>query len=278
MKQTRHAFSIIFLFGTLLMTALPASALIGRDDRLDAGFTLLEQGNPFIDRYNRITGANVEARYQYGIPYMWGGRSESMFLKIAEAQEDNGFFGIGERYVGGLDCIGLIRWIQRQTGRPELARLEELLRHPERYADNRLPLDAVPWGELHRYLCPGDYLIIRSRSSRHVMMYIGTLRHYGYDVGEAGPAMAPWLDHPLFLQSGSNHFHGPWYQQFIREKRYRHVSTTNGGVCVVIAGVPTENAPGFAAQNGGIRYFPLGSYDLVVYDVEKRLQFVWYRE
>ena len=49
---------------------------------LTNAFTLLEEGNPFIERYNRITGENVQARMKQGVPYFWGGRAEShLFAK-----------------------------------------------------------------------------------------------------------------------------------------------------------------------------------------------------
>ena len=45
---------------------------------LDAALSLLEEGNPFLIRYNIITGSAVQARMPYGVPYTLTELKENM--------------------------------------------------------------------------------------------------------------------------------------------------------------------------------------------------------
>ena len=50
---------------------------------LDAALSLLEEGNPFLWRYNVLTGSSVQPRMPYGVPYLYGGRAESHVFAMA---------------------------------------------------------------------------------------------------------------------------------------------------------------------------------------------------
>ena len=57
----RKGFAVLLIM--ILIGALaPASALVERGLELNAAFSMLEEGNPFLARYNEITGADIQAR------------------------------------------------------------------------------------------------------------------------------------------------------------------------------------------------------------------------
>ena len=75
----------LLIFLALLLLAVPAFAeedvqeiqYVQQSDLLDAAFSMLEKGNPFLDAYNEITGAGVEARFELGLPYFFGGKHDT---------------------------------------------------------------------------------------------------------------------------------------------------------------------------------------------------------
>ena len=58
--------------------------LIRESAMLNHAFTVLEEGNPFVERYNRITGQAVTARMAQGAPYFWGAQEDHLFAKEPE--------------------------------------------------------------------------------------------------------------------------------------------------------------------------------------------------
>ena len=42
-------------------------------DLIEAAFELLEDGNPFVRRYEEQTGRKIEPLFPYGVPYFYGG-------------------------------------------------------------------------------------------------------------------------------------------------------------------------------------------------------------
>ena len=83
---------LLLLVLVLSLSSLPALAQVERHPELDAAFSMLEEGNPILARYNEITGANVEARYKYGMPYIFGGKNEDYLMKIKKCLETTKFF------------------------------------------------------------------------------------------------------------------------------------------------------------------------------------------
>ena len=60
MRQTIRRASALFLcIMLLLVPAAQAEQKLTAVPILNHAFTLLEEGNPFIDRYNRITGMEI---------------------------------------------------------------------------------------------------------------------------------------------------------------------------------------------------------------------------
>ena len=97
----------------LLMTSA------GTADRyhvLDVALSMLEEGNPFLVRYNKDTGAEIEARFPLGCPYFWGGRHVEKILEPAAPEQESDYYKPDQQYLYGLDCAGYTRWITEQMG------------------------------------------------------------------------------------------------------------------------------------------------------------------
>lgn len=271
----KKGFALLALL-LILFSALPAVALVERSPLLDTAFQMLEEDNPILARYNEMTGANVEARYQYGMPYMFGGKSEKYLMQVWKAWETTKFFRAGELYVYGFDCHGFINWVATQNGLPELDSLSNMILWWGKYGEtNHLPFKEIPYNELKDHLVVGDYLVAKY-TARHIMMYIGTLMDYGYTAEEV-PELADYLDYPIFVHSGSNPFYYERYTKYIEENGL-NCNSTNGGVCISIVGIPTDQVPHEIEDNRQtFHYFDMGGYMLTVYDIFRATSYVWWR-
>jgi hypothetical protein len=260
----------------LMLTALPAAAQVERHPELDAAFSMLEEGNPILTRYNEITGADIKARYKYGMPYMFGGKDEDNLMKVKKCLETTKFFRKGKTYVYGFDCSGFTNWINKQVGKPEHDSLQNMILQKGKYGEkNHLPVKDLPFDELPKHLQVGDFLVGK-HSARHIMMFIGTLADYGY-TAENAPELADYLDYPIVVNSGKNPFYGERYEKYIKENGLK-CNTTNGGVCIYIVGVPTDKAPhSVPSGKETLYYFDLGDYMLTIYDIFTCNSYVWFR-
>ncbi len=174
-------------------------------DLTAAAFELLEEGNPFVRRYEKLTGKEITPLFPWGVPYYFGGLSGSKgngwfymaypdyFIKMCE--HGSGYFRVGERYFYGLDCIGFTRHVYKACGLPAHPSLADIMTQWEQKQyhvyDSRKGHEAPPYDQLKDTLRVGDLLVVKHEDSksRHVMMYIGTLRFFGY-TAEEEPALA----------------------------------------------------------------------------------------
>lgn len=245
---------------------------------LDSAFEMLEEGNVFVDRYNRLAGRQVVVRYRYGVPYFFGGKKEKLLLYPRAAWQDSRFFVSGQTYVYGFDCHGLTQWVYQANGWD----------HPKKIADTfgeqpvsgvRIPLMDIPFEAWHTVLPIGALLSIKGEHSNHIMMYVGTLRSYGFAGDGTDADLRPYLDYPLFIQSGYSPAAVRRNGQYIAQlNRPWKIYDTDGGVCVTIVGVPQQAAP-LSAQAGhaAVRYFEVEGQELPVYDLSEKLAYYgWY--
>lgn len=260
---------------------------------LDHAFSALERGNIFIERYNALTGAEVEALFELGVPYLFGGTAAGgVFSRLPEyakreAWQTSKFFVEGLIYVNGFDCVGFTRWIYRQSGLPEHDSLSNLALHwgdyGESYLYSQRPGQQLPpYEELSASLRVGDLFIMKHPEAtyRHIMMYVGTLRDYGFTAEEV-PDLAAYLDYPLVIHCGTHPQYGERFQQFIdsHPEKYGNCLTTDGGVQVSILGVPLEKAPFHAhVQNTDFSWFELPDGSIMTaLDVFGLSSYCWYR-
>jgi hypothetical protein len=271
MKRT----AVLMLVFALLCAAVPACALVERSLELNAAFSMLEEANPFLERYNEITGADVAARYPLGLPYLFGGKDEKRLMTVCYATDSSKNFTAGEKYVYGFDCSGFTDWINFESGKPKLDTLEQLITNRTLYRNNQLDVRAIPMDQLYKVLRVGDYLVANA-GRRHIMMYIGTLSDFGYTAEDA-PELKDYLTYPLVVHCGLCPPYGERYAAYIRENDLG-CNTTDGGVAVAIIGVPIAQAPHYMFTYGYDHYyFDLNGYFLRIYDIGETTSYVWFR-
>lgn len=285
-----------------LLTILPclsARAEVEKSPVLDAAFSMLEEGNVFLTRYNELTGSQVEARFEYGAPYFFGGKhdytlggEQLLFSREPEYAkrviwEQTRFYDKGKEYLYGFDCSGFTQWVFSEVGWPEHPALDQMIL---RYADygkknhvysHRKGKEMPPYDQLAATLEVGDLLVGKNRA-RHVMMFIGTLRDFGFTEEEV-PELAPYLDYALVIHCGPSLMYGERIQAYLDAHRddpyYEGVRIPDGGVAVSIIGVPFEDAP-HHGQDGITDYawFELpDGYKLTIWDLPACTSFCWFR-
>lgn len=259
----------------LLLHSVSVLALIEQHPELDAAFTMIEKGNIFLERYNAITGANVQPLYEYGLPYFFGGQNPDYLMKIRKPFETTRYYSPKRSYIYGFDCSGYTKWINIQVGKPEHDSLSRMILRYEQYKNNHLPIKDLPYDQLRDHLIVGDFLVAKIRA-RHIMMYIGTLADYGFTEMSA-PELKDYLNYPLVIHDGANPFYPERYEKYIAEKGL-NATTTHGGVCVSIIGVPAEAMPYSVLSNEETYlYFNLEGYQLTLYDLNRATSYVWFR-
>ena len=228
---------------------------VRRNELLDAAFTMVEEGNPFQIRYNLLTGADVRSLFPLGVPYFWGGRNYQavcerlpLYTTREAWQSSRAFYLKGTTYIYGFDCVGFVKNVYALTGRKIAGTLAE--RGDQAYCaagahifcDDAHPLPE-DWTEAARQMRVGDIMLIH-HPGLHVMIYMGTLREFGYTADQL-PALAGYLDYPLMLHCGQNHYSYQRFQSLIEaaaDPKLEEVSPTDGGVGVCILGVDKEDA------------------------------------
>ncbi len=266
--------AIVFIVLSLVFSA---AAQVEKCPELDASFTMLEKGNPFLAKYNEITCQDIEARYELGLPYFFGGIREDWLMLPKKCQQATGYYRKGHVYFYGFDCSGFTRWINKQAGKSRHDKLSAMITNWGKYGEtNHLAVKDLPYSEIHNYLKVGDFLVGNNDGSRHILMYIGTLSDFGY-TAETVPELAEYLDYPLVIHCGKNPFYFLRYSEHIK-KNGLHYKPTNGGVTISIVGVPVEKAPYTIDNNQNtFYYFMLDEYNLTIWDVFKCSSYVWFR-
>ena len=279
---------LVTLFLSLALFSVPAAQAerkLTETAMLDHAFTLLEEGNPFIERYNRATGADVRARMPLGIPYLWGGRTAShLFAKEPDYVvlpawiSSPRYYRKGLNYLYGFDCYGYVAWVWQETFGYPMDIMD--LMFGDRY-NHIMDSDGAPdpdFSLLVRLLHPGD-LLLMEHPGRHIAVYIGTLRMYGY-TEEDVPELADFLDEPLVISSTVNAQISDRFAGLIANglPKYQGTEVTDGGVCVsLICRNPSAVPYSVHQQNQNTCYFllPDGTWLPVLFwqDVSR---YCWY--
>ncbi len=245
--------------------AILAAGSLSPDPVLEQVLSLLEEGSPFLVRYNLLTGSSVSARMPFGVPYLFGGQTAShVFAKepdyvVQQAGSNSpAYYRKGTWYLYGFDCVGLAKWLWKQNREEIWPTVDVLLQSRGRQLWNSAGKAMPAWEELPGVLSPGDMLIYRHPGT-HVVFYIGTLRQYGYTAEEI-PELAPWLDWPLVIHCGTNAGVARRFAWLIDNglSKYRIAADTDGGVAVSLLGVDPALAPyHIHQQNQDTWYFTL---------------------
>ena len=292
------------LAALLLLCLLPGPGRAETDagteapDFIAAAFELLEEGNPFVRRYEKQTGKEITPLFPWGVPYYFGGLSggkghgwfylayPDYFIKTCE--QGSGYFRVGKLYFYGLDCVGFTRHVYKACGLKSHPSLGDIMTKWWDLRDHivyssRQGNEAPPFDRLKDTLQTGDLFVIKHENtrSRHVMMYIGTLRSFGY-TEEEEPELASWLDWPLVIHCGLSPLYGERFQKLIDEypDKYGYATTTDGGVAVSLLGPAPEDAPEHGhVQNTDYAWFTMndGGYQLTLINLTDVKYYAWYR-
>ena len=300
----------VFLWVLVVLLAAVACSAAGaeveRNVLLDNAFKMLEEGNLFTQRYNEITGAEVTPVFPTGIPYFFGGKE---YDKVMESypkfskktcRETTTFYRKGSVYIYGLDCHGYICALRTESGYSEIPSLNIL--YEPNHTDKKTK-EKSDWGQYYIWAkyskgsktpdkpMPenlsevkdtaqvGDVLLIHSRGN-HILMYIGTLRDYGFTEEEL-PALADYMDYPLMIHCGVSPVYGARIQEVLDAdpEYYKKTKTTNGGVQVSIWGVPRDKAEYHeTVQKTDFDYFKLPNGQVMtIYDMKNVSKWRWMR-
>ncbi len=223
---------------------------------LREGFAFLEEDNSLLLRYNAITGEQVEPLLPLGVPYFWGGRSYRTVIglqpdyAVREAwQSSYNYYKKGTEYIYGFDCIGLVKNVYRLAGTPIEGTVTGLGEKAYCEAGHHVwcsetnPLPEDDWKKTAESLEVGDLLLVH-HPGVHAMIYIGTLRDYGYTEKEL-PALGEALDYPLMLHCGGNPYCYMRFRDLINQRKgrkFEEVEPPDGGVAICIIGPEKEDA------------------------------------
>ena len=287
----------ILLVFCLLAAPAVSGALTQSSNMIEAAFSMLEEGNPFVTRYSQQTGREIRLLFPRGVPYYFGGIAKPSgtgyfyisypHYYVKECEKSSGYFRKGMKYLYGVDCTGFVRYVCMACKKQRIPALSAILtdwnQRPYHIYDYREGFEAPPYEQLHETLQAGDMLVIRHEMSeyRHIMMYIGTLRDYAY-TAEEEPELAAWLDYPLVIHCGTNGFCAERFRELIDScpERYGRCETTDGGVAVSILGVKPEEAPEHGhMQQTDFSWFRMKDkgYCLTVVDLTDVKYYCWYR-
>ena len=106
----------LILFSGFAVAEETEATQIARNPYLDIALSCLEKDNPILNRYNEITGADIQPMLETGMPYYFGGQDYSRLLTVGSVWETTRYGIKGQKYVYGFDYVGYVRYIQTQMG------------------------------------------------------------------------------------------------------------------------------------------------------------------
>ncbi|MBO2518040.1 MAG: hypothetical protein CW338_12355 [Clostridiales bacterium] len=270
-----------------------AAAEIEKNEFIDISFTMLDAENLFLARYNEMTGSDVTVWFEYGLPYFFGGVNESMLFSVYPQmrkrtnETQTTWYKPDTVYLYGFDCMGYVKWICKKAGRENLDSIQHSIINYTDYknyyvfsSNSHLNMKMPAWGELYKYLKVGDLFMIK-HGGFHAMMYIGTLRDFGFTAEEV-PDLAEYLDYPLVIHSGVSPAYAPRYEKVFAADYdyYKNCELMDGGVQVSILGVPIDKVPyHLDFQKQHTDYFMIGENQqiMTVIHTDDVTSYCWYR-
>lgn len=246
---------------------------------LNVALTMMDESNPVLLAYNENCGGSVNARFKYGCPYLFAGSNESSLLRPRYASQDSHYYSTSKLYLGGFDCIGFARWVHNQVGMKKLPAISETRNAAK---PNRIDMQDQPSAQWAQNMKVGDCINLANQGGGyHVMIYIGTLRDFGFTAEQVGEQLAPYLDNPLTIHCGMNNYHTAWYTQYLKDENLTSVTPPDGGVTISILGIPYDSVPNTETMWKGTSnvktfyWFDLLGYNLTVINPDSEA-FRWY--
>ena len=233
---------------------------------------MLDAGNPFLARYDDAADSLLTANLELGVPYYYAGGSEEKFLRRFYPGTPTGYYRPEHMYLCGLDCVGMTHLIYEKCGLDRHPSISDLL-FTGAGSEALYGRDPGDWPTL---LLPGDLIAVK-HGTFHILMYLGTMRQFGWTERTAGEA-ADLLDAPLVIHCGGNPFYYDRYQQFIRDMRYRNTFPPDGGVTVAVIRQTDGDAPHSTESAWGKTYgwYSVDNYPLLVFPLDDCTEMAWY--
>ena len=238
----------------------------------DASLSMLEEGSPFVARYDDTADSLLEVKLPLGVPYYYAGASEEKFLNRYFPSATTRFYRPDHLYLCGLDCVGMTRLVYEKCGLEPHPSIVDMLR----WGMGRSALEGKDPAEWPAMLLPGDLICVK-HGTYHVMMYLGTLRKFGWTERDAGEA-AGLLDAPLVIHCGGNPFYYERYREYISEKAYRNTYPPDGGVTVSVIQPTDEKAPHSMDTEWGKHFgwYLVDGKPLLVFKLADCTELAWY--
>ena len=199
--------------------------------------SMLEEGSLFVERYDDTADSLMAVSLPLGVPYYYAGGSEDKFLHRFVPSTTTHYYQDSHMYLCGLDCVGMSRLVYEKCGLERHPSISDILFRGVGHgvlSEN----DPSRW---YMLLQPGDLVCVK-HGTFHVMMYLGTMRMFGWTEATAGEA-AGLLDEPLVIHCGGNPFYYDRYKEYIKEMRYRNTMPPDGGVTVSVIRQTDSDAP-----------------------------------
>ena len=235
--------------------------------------SMLEAGSLFVEYYDDTADSLMEVTLPLGVPYYYAGGSEDTFLRRFIPSTTTHYYLDSHMYLCGLDCVGMSRLVYEKCGLERHPSISDILFRGVGHsalAEN----DPSRW---YMLLQPGDLVCVK-HGTFHVMMYLGTMRMFGWQEGNAGEADA-LLDEPLVIHCGGNPFYYDRYKVYIQEMHYRNTMPPDGGVTVSVIQQTDKNAPHsrdtFWGKHFGWYNITAGQ-QLLVFRLEDCTELAWY--
>ena len=244
-----------------------------RDEKFyEASLSMLEQGNPFIAYYDDTADSLLTASLPLGVPYYYAGRTEEKFLRRYYPGTITRYYRPDRMYFCGLDCVGMTRLVYEKSNMERHPSIAAILTRGIGAAALR-GRDPAEWPSL---LLPGELVCVH-HGTYHVMMYLGTLRQFGWTEENAGEA-ASLLDEPLVIHCGGNPFYYDRYLAYIQQEGFRNTYPPDGGVTVSVIRKTNKDAPHTMKTSWGkfFGWYELGDYPLLVFPLDDCTDMAWF--
>ena len=244
-----------------------------REDLLyDASLSMLEEGNPFLARYDETADSLLTAKLPLGVPYYYAGGTEEKFLRRFYPSTTTNYYREDHMYLCGLDCAGMTHLVYEKRGLERHPSISDLL---YRGAGSAALKDNDPsvWPAM---LQPGDLIAVK-HGTFHILMYLGTMRQFGWTEKDAGEA-TDLLDEPLAIHCGGNPFYYDRYRDYISKMGYRNTLPPDGGVTVSVICPSIKNAPhgGEAAWGKRFGWYMADGQPLLVFPLDDCTDIAWF--
>ena len=273
MKVNDYTFSLQITFTT--SAELPDFPLdkISYSTLYESSLNLLEEDSPFIAKYDETADSLMGAQLPLGVPYYYAGGTEEKFLRRFYPTTTTRYYKDSHMYLCGLDCVGFTHLVYERCGLERHPSISDLLAYGVG-TEILTKHDPVEW---FMYLQPGDLIAVQ-HGTYHILMYLGTMRQFGWNERTAGEA-AGLLDEPLVIHCGGNPFYYERYQQYIKEQGFRDTLPPDGGVTVSVIQKTDKDAPHSTDTSWGKHF---GWYDfengkpLLVFPLDDCTDVAWY--